>query len=57
MAVKGNKKLLGAIGAACVIVGVTLVLMWWPEMVVLFKGVAGFGIAIVGMFILYNIRD
>lgn len=57
MAVKANKKFLGVIGLACVIAGVTLILMWWPELVILFKGCAGFAIALAGMFILYNIRE
>lgn len=54
---KTNKKLLGIIGAACVIIGVAMILAWWPYLTILFKGAAGFVVALVGMFILYNIRE
>ena len=33
--------------------GVTLVLAWWPDVVVIFKGVTGTALAIVGLIILY----
>ncbi len=57
MAQKTNKTVLGAIGAVCVVVGVGLILAWWPSLVVVFKGVAGFALALAGMFILYTVRE
>ena len=41
------------IGVVILVTGVTLVLAWWPDVVVIFKGVTGTALAIVGLIILY----
>ena len=35
------------------VLGITLVLMWWEDVVSLFKGMIGVGCALAGMFMLY----
>ncbi len=35
------------------ITGVTLILVWWQDLVIIFRGVIGFIIALAGLFILY----
>ena len=57
MATKGNKTVLGIIGFGCIIGGVILILLWWPNLVVIFKGGIGFILALAGLFILYTIRE
>ena len=57
MAQKANKTVLGLIGLACLVGGVTLILVWWPNLVIIFKGGIGFVLALVGLFMLYNIKD
>jgi len=44
------------IGIVLLLLGVTLILVWWSSLVALFKGVIGFALAIVGLFILYNTK-
>jgi len=50
----GYKKYLRIVGASVVLVlGIALVLFWWSDVVGLFKGLAGFLLALGGMFALY----
>ncbi len=52
------KKLgLSVVGIACLIVGITLVLAWWPEVVRLFQGVAGMALAVGGLVVLALIKE
>ena len=41
------------VGIAMLVTGVTFVLAWWPDVVVIFKGVTGTALAIAGLIILY----
>ena len=41
------------IGIVMLLTGISLVLAWWPSVVVIFKGVFGGTLAIVGLIILY----
>ena len=45
------------LGGALLIVGITLVLAWWPQVVNLFKGVLGIVLAVGGLAVLYFLRD
>lgn len=48
------KELLGfPLGCILLIAGVTLILVWWQDLVIIFRGVIGFIIALAGLFILY----
>ena len=41
------------LGAAILILGITLILSWWPCTVLLFKGAAGIILALAGMLMLF----
>ena len=41
------------IGMTLLITGISLILVWWPEIIIVFKGVAGATLAVVGLIILY----
>jgi hypothetical protein len=44
-------------GGVLLITGITLILVWWPHVVHIFKGTLGFGAALAGLFILYMIKE
>ena len=41
------------IGITLLITGISLILAWWPAVVIIFKGVSGATLAIVGLILLY----
>ncbi len=41
------------LGCMLLIIGVTLILVWWKDLVVIVRGVIGFVIALAGLFMLY----
>ena len=43
------------LGVVILIVGVTMILAWWPQVVALFQGFLGLAFAIAGMLVLYSI--
>jgi len=43
-------------GVCALILGIALILLWWPQVVDLFKGVIGMILALVGLVILYMVR-
>lgn len=53
---KINKPLLFVIGLVLLISGVTLILSWWPALIVFLKGIIGIILALSGMGILYTIK-
>lgn len=52
-----KKTALSVLGGTILVVGITLVLAWWPYVGVVFKGVAGAGLALTGLMILVLIKD
>jgi len=54
---KANKPLFLLIGSGILVVGITLVLIWWPEVVSLFKGFIGMALALGGLLVLYMVRE
>ena len=52
-----KKTILGTIGIGCLILGLYLVLFWWEDVVNLFKGFIGMFLAVLGLFILFVIRE
>ncbi len=44
-------------GTILLLLGSTLILKWWPELVIVFKGLIGMGLALAGLLLLYMIRD
>lgn len=41
------------LGAFILISGIALILLWWPQVINLFKGIVGMILALVGLIILY----
>ncbi len=55
---QGYKKFLFILaGGVALILGVTLVLAWWKEAVIFFKGAAGMTLAVAGLVILYFLQQ
>jgi len=52
-----KKFLLFVAGAGLLVLGIVLVLVWWPQVVTLFRGVAGMSLAVIGMLILFLNRE
>ena len=44
-------------GTFVLILGITLVLVWWDDVVGLFRGVTGMVLALAGMVFLYSLRN
>ncbi len=51
-----KKFVLFAIGFFILILGITLVLVWWKDIVVLFKGAVGIILALAGIFMMYAVN-
>ncbi len=51
-----KKFILFGIGFFILVLGVTLVLVWWEDVVVLFKGAIGIILALAGAFTLYAVN-
>lgn len=43
-------------GVSALISGIVLILLWWPQVINLFKGVIGMILALAGLVILYIVR-
>ena len=52
-----NKPVMTLLGIVCLIVGLVMVLAWWPNVVILFKGGGGIVLAITGMVMLSSAKD
>ncbi len=48
---------LAAVGGFLLLTGITLVLLWWDAVAVVFRGVAGGLLAVLGLFILFFIKE
>ena len=44
-------------GMACLVLGLAMVLKWWPEVALLFRGVGGMAVAFIGIIMLYLIKE
>lgn len=44
------------IGIILLVIGVTLILCWWPDVVIIFRAMAGMGLALLGLLALYSIK-
>ncbi len=55
--IRSRKPLLFALGAGVLVLGVTLILVWWPDVVVLFRGAVGALLALGGLLLLYMVKE
>lgn len=54
---KGTKNIFWAVsGLVTLIIGMTCLLLWWEAVVVVFKGVVGGLLGLVGLLLLMNIK-
>lgn len=52
-----NKAFRFAAGFFLMVAGITLVLLWWKDVMTVFRGFAGIVLALVGLLILYLSQD
>lgn len=45
------------VGSILLLAGITLVLMWWNDVLALFRGFAGMALAVGGLVVLYMIKE
>ncbi len=50
-----KKVVLFALGSAILVLGIALVLRFWPDVVLLFRAVIGMALALAGLLILYSL--
>ena len=55
--IKESKLALLLMGGFFLILGITLVLVWWQDVISLFRGFIGVLIALGGLLILYMMRE
>ena len=51
-----KKFVLFVIGFFVLVLGITLILVWWKDVVALFKGAMGVILALAGLFMLYAVN-
>ena len=44
-------------GALVLILGIALILSWWTYVVVVFRGIVGIGLALIGLLLLYMAKN
>lgn len=52
-----EKTRLMIVGSILLLAGITLVLMWWPDVLALFRGFLGMALAVGGLVVLYMIKE
>ena len=55
--VKNSRELLLLCGTVVLVIGLTMILMWWSDVVTVFRGFGGILVALGGMFILYMAKE
>lgn len=53
---KSKQAMMAAVGVFVLLLGISLVLTWWRDVVVLFRGVIGMILAVAGLLVLYSIK-
>ena len=55
--IKSSKGLLFFCGSVCLIVGMTMILVWWRDVATLFRGGIGVLLALGGLLLLYMVKE
>ena len=55
--IKSNKILLFLCGGFCLVAGITLILLWWQDVVALFKAVGAVLLALGGLVLLDMLKE
>ena len=54
---RSKKVILLTVGTVLLVLGITLVLVWWSDVVLLFRSLSGMVLALVGLLVLYMVKD
>ena len=57
MGKKPNRVMLFAAGSVCLVVGIALILVWWSDVVSLFRAGGALLLALGGLVLLYMVKD
>lgn len=52
-----KKTALYLLGSFILVLGVTLILAWWPDVLLVFRGMTGMLLAVGGLVMLYSLRS
>lgn len=55
--IRNSTFLLTIMGSGFLILGITLILVWWPAVVAFFRGGLGILISLGGLFLLYMAKE
>lgn len=44
------------LGSFILVLGITLILVWWPDVVALFRASIGMALALAGLLVLYSLN-
>ncbi len=55
--IKANKGALFLTGFLVLLAGIVMILIWWTDVVVFFKGVVGMAVALGGLLLLYMVKE
>ena len=55
--IKSNKTLLFLLGSVFLVLGIALILLWWKDVVSLFKAGGALMLTLVGLLLLYMIKE
>ncbi|HPB68645.1 MAG TPA: hypothetical protein PLT76_02915 [Candidatus Omnitrophota bacterium] len=55
--IKSSRPALFACGFTVLIAGIAMILVWWQDVVSLFKGAIGMGVALGGLLLLYMVKE
>ena len=55
--IKNSKPALFTIGTVILVFGMALILVWWSDVVIFFRGFLGVTVALGGLLILYMVKE
>ncbi len=55
--IKSSKPALLILGSVVLIAGMTMVLVWWKDVVALWRGFSGMAVALIGLLLLYMVKE
>ncbi|MCA9408395.1 MAG: hypothetical protein H6755_02485 [Candidatus Omnitrophica bacterium] len=53
---KNKKTTMFPLGIVLLILGVSMILAWWPDVVSVFRGLLGIALALGGLLVLYSLN-
>ena len=56
MATPSKKAFKFLLGSLILVAGIALILLWWGEVKILFRGVAGIVLSLAGLLVMYSLK-